>query len=254
MAQFPTTPEELNEQIAQFKRQFSSVDEEKRFYQSVLKRYDAKHSLNGNDIYMFDIPLMASLPQPNKWLKFVDLICQNYDNYLDLYPRLKTYILDHASNLDDLFKSYKLFDNDAKYATIVANKINSYVTCIRYAEFNHIGAEIRQIFENRAIVIMQQNPNERYYVPIKLRNLSIAALSTHAYDPQPIQIQEQKPTLPSVHLELQNIAKSNTRDAELIKEQLNNVCTHLAEASDRSDEIIKVLTEIADLIKKLTKK
>ena len=216
MAQFPTTAEELNEQIAQFKRRFTSVDEEKRFYQSVLRRFDAKHQLYGRDIYMFDIPMMASQSQSNNWLKLTDLICQQFDNYLDLYPRLKTYILDHAINLDDLFKSYKLFGNDARYAAIVANKTNSYNTCIRYAEFQHISAEIQQIFENRAIAIMRQNPNERRNVPITLPNLSIAALSTHAYDPQPVQIQEQKqrPTLNAVQMELKeyiNISTAETR-------------------------------------------
>ena len=232
MAQFPTTPEQYNEQLLEFKRTFQTVEDEKDYYRSILRRFDNKHGLNLQDIQMLDYESMALLPPPNNWLRILNDVLSYHDNYFALNPSLKTYILQHDNNLDGFHKSSKLVDSVVT-VNIVARKINSFDTVVSLATCQFT-PDIKRIFENRAIAIMRQNPNIRRWIPPQLKNLSIAALTTRAYEHADRQEQKQMPTFNTVQAELKNLIESAGNE---IKEQLNDICNHIQIIENNTKDI-----------------
>ena len=54
MTHFPTTPEEFNERLLEFKRPFLTREDETNYYKSILRRVENKYDLNLQDIQFLD--------------------------------------------------------------------------------------------------------------------------------------------------------------------------------------------------------
>ena len=259
MAQFPATAEEFEAKVAEFKSEFKAPEDEDKFYQAVLskvKTYGQVCLQDTDELYFIDWLRVVTVADAKQWIPLLNFtICRVY-NYLDVNSDLRNYLIDDKQPLDGchgVSRLWKFSLTDIQVKNIISRL--SYQEIVSQWMSSNISNTIKQELETQAIKIITNEPNVQRNIPLKMRRLTCASIGTHAMNSDiPQQEQKQKPTLPSVQLELQTIAKSTSRDAELIKAQLNDVVTHLATASEQSEQIFVILNELVETIKKLTKK